>query len=240
MAYDEAITVFSPDGHLLQVEYAAETVKKGLNAVGVRAKNCIIIGAEKRASSKLKDNSTQTKIVRLDDSIIMTFAGLQADSRVLANRTRTECQSYRLNMEDAPGVDYVARYMAKLQQQFTITGGMRPFGLSALIGGFNSGGEVELYQTEPHGILFGMKAQAIGKNQKSISEYLEKNYKEEMTEQEAIELVVQSMLEVVESGGESMHIVILRKKEGIKGANCGEYAELSAEEVEKLCLEHTS
>eukprot|EP00915_Cephaloidophora_sp_WS-2016_P008030 GHVH01011098.1.p1 GENE.GHVH01011098.1~~GHVH01011098.1.p1 ORF type:complete len:241 (-),score=29.63 GHVH01011098.1:60-782(-) len=240
MAYDQAITVFSPDGHLLQVEYAAEAVKKGLNAIGIKGKDCIVLGAEKRATHKLKDTSTKQKLLQLDNSIVMTFAGLQADSRVLANRGRIECQSYRLNMGDSPPIDYIARYIAKLQQQFTIRGGMRPFGLSALIGGFNSSGEPELYQTEPHGILLAMKAQAIGKSQRTMCEFLEKHFKDDMSEQEAIELAAQSLLEVVENGNESMNIVVLRKVPGRGGADCAEYVTVSPEDIEEICNKYTA
>eukprot|EP00605_Chrysophyceae_sp_TOSAG23-4_P000581 GSChrysophyteH1.ASY1.ANO1.658.1 assembled CDS len=122
MSYDRAITVFSPDGHLFQVEYAMEAVKKA--------------GA----------------IAKLDDHITMAFAGFHADARVLIGKARLEAQSYRLTCEDAPTLDYMARYIAKLQQSYTQRGGVRPFGVSNMLTGFSPTGKPQLFLTDPAGI----------------------------------------------------------------------------------------
>ena len=102
--YDSAITVFSPNGHLFQVEYATEAVKKGFCSVGLVAQDSVILAVEKRAITKLQEGRLVKKIVQLDKHIFMAYSGLTADGRILANKGRIEAQSFRLNYDDDPSV----------------------------------------------------------------------------------------------------------------------------------------
>lgn len=211
-SYDRAITVFSPDGHLFQVEYALLAARKGSTAVGIIADNCIVLGVEKKSTVKLQVSQTVRKMIKLDTNLALAFAGLSADARVLVGKARMECQSYRLTVEDAPSVEYMARHIAQIQQSYTQKGGRRPFGLSTLIVGFDIDGTPHLWQTDPSGTYSQWKAVAIGRNDDSTNKYLEKHHDDSkgMNEAQAVKLVVQTLLETVESGSKNIEVSVLR------------------------------
>ncbi|KAI9446655.1 nucleophile aminohydrolase [Lactarius indigo] len=195
-SYDRALTVFSPDGHLFQVEYAQEAVRKGTCAVGVRGKDVVVLGVEKKSVLQLQDPRTVRKVVMLDDHICLAFAGLTADGRVLIDKARVECQRHRLTVEDPVTVEYITRHIAGIQQRYTQSGGVRPFGISTLIVGFDPNDIVpRLYQTEPSGIYSAWKANAIGRSSKTVREFLEKNHKDDMTLQTGAKNIEISVME---------------------------------------------
>lgn len=226
MSYDRALTVFSPSGQLFQVEYAMQAVAKGSAIVAVKGQGVVVLGAERRAAAKLQDSRTMKKIVKVDDHIMAAFAGLTADARVLINQARTQCQSHRLTFEEEPSVEFIAKWVAQLQQRYTQIGGVRPYGVTSLIAGFD-GPTPQLFQTDPSGVLSAWKASAAGKNDKFVREFLEKNYLPELGRDEAIKLTLKALLEVVDSSGEgNIEVVVLTAG--------GKQQELSEEEIAAL------
>lgn len=185
-------------------------------------------GVEKKSTAKLQDARTVRKIVQIDDHICLAFAGLTADARVLVNRARIEAQSYRLTLDEKVSVDYITKYIAGVQQKYTQSGGVRPFGISTLIVGFDPLGVPQLYQTDPSGIHSAWKANAIGRNSKTIREYLEKHYVE-TSGRETMKLAIRSLMETVEAGSKSIEVAVVEKDTGLRI--------LSDEEVDALVKE---
>jgi len=214
--YDRAITIFSPDGHLFQVEYAQEAVKKGSTAIGLCGKDCIVLCVEKKTVPELQDNRTLHKVYKLDSHVVMTFAGLNADARVLANKARIHAQSYQLDNEDAVTVNDLAKYVANIQQIYTQSNGRRPFGVATIIAGFNYDHTAHVFLSEPSGTVYEWKACAIGRNSTPVREYLEKHYNEDVvsTNDGAIQLAIKALSEVVQSGAQNIEVGVMTKSPG--------------------------
>lgn len=173
---------------------------------------------EKKSVAKLQEDRTVRKICLLDDHVVMAFAGLTADARILINRAQIECQSHKLNVEDPVTIEYITRYIAQLKQKYTQSNGRRPFGLSCLIGGFDLDGSPHLFQTDPSGIYYEWKANATGKSAKTVREFLEKYYTTELVETEdgAVKLAIKALLEVVQSGQKNLEVAVMRKNQPMK------------------------
>jgi 20S proteasome subunit alpha 4 len=131
-------------------------------------------------------------------------------SRVLIDKARVEAQSHKLNLEDPVSVEYITRYIAGVQQRYTQSGGVRPFGIATLVIGFDPNDKVpKLFQTEPSGIFSAWKANAIGRSSKTVRELLEKSYEENMDREQTVKLAIKSLLEVVQTGAKNIEIAIM-------------------------------
>jgi 20S proteasome subunit alpha 4 len=225
--YDRAITIFSPDGHLFQVEYAQEAVKKGSSVIAIKGKDCVVLGVEKKSMETLQDERTVRKIFNIDEHVMLGFAGLTADARVLIDAARVECQNHRLNLEDPVTVGYIARFIANTKQRYTQSPGRRPFGLSLLIGGFDYDGTPRLFKTEPSGAYYEYLESSTGRGEKPIREYLEEHYTDDNIKDEdsVLKLVIRSLSQVVQSGAQNIEISVMK---------IGKTRKLSLEEVEAL------
>ncbi|KAL7414943.1 N-terminal nucleophile aminohydrolase [Mrakia frigida] len=232
-SYDRALTVFSPDGHLFQVDYALEAVAKGTAAVGVKSNSCVVLGVEKKTALQLQDPRTVRKVAMLDDHVCLAFAGLTADGRIIIDKGRVECQSHRLTVEDPVSVEFITRYIAAHKQRYTQSGGVRPFGISCLIMGFDPNDQTpRLYLTEPSGIYSAWKANAIGRSSKTVREFLEKNHRDDLTRDETIKLAIKSLLEVVQTGAKNIEISVMDGFNKIQNLTLSEI-EVIVAEIEK-------
>ncbi|CAE6499965.1 MAG: archaeal proteasome endopeptidase complex subunit alpha [Candidatus Nitrosotenuis sp.] len=184
--YDRAITIFSPDGRLYQVEYAIETVRRGAIAVGVKAKDGVVIAVEEKPR-KLQISENAHKIFQIDDHIGFAAAGYIPDARSQADNARFFAQSNRIVYDEPVDVETVAKHLADQCQQYTQFGGARPFGVALIIAGVDSHGN-SLYLTDPSGTYIAYDAVAIGSGSEQANDFLEKNYKADMSLDDAAAL----------------------------------------------------
>jgi proteasome alpha subunit len=191
-AYDRAITVFSPDGRLFQVEYAKEAVKRGATAVGIATRDGVALVAFKSIHSKLVIPESLKKIFDIDTHICVTASGLIADARRLVDIARVDSQRHRITYNEAPTVDTIARSVCDLMQVYTQYGGIRPFGVSLLIGGVDNG-IAKLYEAEPSGAMTAYNADSIGAHKKEVDEILEEKYSEKLSLDDAIKVCVDAL-----------------------------------------------
>jgi len=195
-AYDRALTVFSPEGRLYQVEYALEAVRRGTLAVAVKSKDDVCIAAQIKIPSILIDADAIDKIFQVDEHIGVAISGLHADSRALINYSRVQAQSFRLTYDEPVRLNMLAKSIADLTQQYSQFGGIRPFGCALFFIAIDAGGS-QIYTVSPSGIYRSFKSYAIGTGEASAREYLIENYKEEMTFDELINFTLKTLKESI-------------------------------------------
>ncbi|MDH5697697.1 MAG: archaeal proteasome endopeptidase complex subunit alpha [Nitrosopumilus sp.] len=177
--YDRAITVFSPDGRLYQVEYAIETVRRGTIAVGIKCKDGIIIAVEERPR-KLQISDTAQKIFQIDDHVGVAAAGYIPDARSQVDNARFFSQSNKMIYDEPVEVETIAKHLADQCQQYTQYAGVRPYGVALILGGVVNN-TPQLYLTDPSGTYISYDAIAIGSGSDQVTDFLEKTYKEDLS-----------------------------------------------------------
>ncbi|MDD1718013.1 MAG: archaeal proteasome endopeptidase complex subunit alpha, partial [Methanoregulaceae archaeon] len=185
MGYDRAITVFSPDGRLYQVEYAREAVKRGTTAVGIKCADGVVLIVDKRVSSRLLEPSSIEKIFKIDEHIGVASSGLVGDARSLVDRARVECQINRVTYAEKIDVEILAKKLCDHMQTYTQFGGARPYGTALLIAGV-SDNQCRLFETDPSGTLLEYKATGIGTGRPAAMKVFEDEYNFEASIDEAI------------------------------------------------------
>jgi proteasome alpha subunit len=196
MGYDRAATMFSPDGHLLQVEYAEKTVKLGSNSVGLLCKDGVVLIADKRIRDKLIAPESATKIFEIDDHLMATAAGIASDARMLVDKARLQAQQHRVTYNSPIEAISVIQMIADNKQMFTQYGGARPYGVSIMVAGACKG-KAHLYTSDITGNFFAYRANAIGENDEQIKEELRRDFRDDMTVDEGIKFAMKIFKDIL-------------------------------------------
>ncbi|MDP7282487.1 MAG: archaeal proteasome endopeptidase complex subunit alpha [Candidatus Undinarchaeales archaeon] len=191
MGYDRAITVFSPQGRLYQVEYAREAVKKGTVSLGIVYKDGVLLAADKNVNEELMVADSVEKLFKIDEHVGAATSGLVADGRRIIDKARVIAQSHKITYDEPIAVDSITKEICDYKQLHTQVAGVRPFGTALLLAGVD--GSPKLFETDPSGSFWEYKATAIGENVEKVKELLQKGYKEEMGLEQAIELGLKAL-----------------------------------------------
>ena len=183
----------------MQIEHALAAGGQGTTSLGIKASNAVVIATEKRPPSPLVDDSALEKVALVCPNIGIVYSGMGPDFRILLARARKIAQSYWKIYGEYPTTKVLVQEIATVMQDATQSGGVRPFGVSLLIAGFDAVRGPSLYQVDPSGSYFMWKASAMGKNMTNAKTFLEKRYSDDISLEDAI------------------HTAILTLKEGFEG-----------------------
>ncbi len=197
MGYDRAITMFSPDGRLLQVEYAKKTVRLGSTAIGMVCKDGVLFVTDKRIIDRLVVPEAIEKVWKIDDHIGATASGIISDARVLIERAQIKAQQHKVTFDTPSDILSIVKDVAALKQICTQSGGLRPFGVSTLIAGIDTEGP-RLFEIDPTGIYFQYKASVIGEGEPEIEEMLNQEYSDSLTIEDGLKLAIKALLKVLD------------------------------------------
>lgn len=226
--YDGAITIFSPEGRIYQVEYALELVKRGSPIVGVRSPEGVVLAAMEPQQSRLAAPGNSKKIYRIDEHVAVAVSGLSPDARVLIKQARYIAQGNRMTYDEPVDIEDLTSGVGDLLQRYTQNAGVRPFGVSLLFGGVDNY-RISLISTDPSGSYRGHKATAIGRSSEKARKVLLDQFRDEINMDEAVALAIEAIKEAAEETltPENMNIATIP-------ASTKQFTSLGNEEVKKL------
>jgi len=203
--YDRGVNTFSPEGRLFQVEYAIEAIKLGSTAVGIQTAQGVVLAVEKRLTSPLLESSSIEKIMEIDSHIGCAMSGLIADARTMIEHARVETQAHRFNYNEPMRVEACTQAICDLALRFgeDRKGNARedqmsrPFGVALLVAGVDENGPT-LFHTDPSGTFTQFDAKAIGAGSEGAQTALQEKYNKSMSLQEAEELALSILKQVME------------------------------------------
>jgi len=223
--YDQAITIFSPEGRIYQVEYALELVKRGAPIVGINSSEGAVLAGIEIETNPLALEENSKKIFKLDDHTGTAIAGLSPDARVLIKRARLICQSHRLTYDEPVDIETLTGDIGDLYQTYTQNAGVRPFGVSMIIGGIDFTG-VRIVSIDPSGSYRIYNANAVGRNNEKAKDRLKELYRKDLTLDEAKSVAIDALKSVssqeLTSSNVKMAVIPLKTKK---------YKELTTEEL---------
>ncbi|MEA3329444.1 MAG: archaeal proteasome endopeptidase complex subunit alpha [Nanoarchaeota archaeon] len=215
MGYDRTATMFSPDGHLLQVEYAEKTVRLGSASIGIKCSDGVIIVSDRRVNDKLILPESANKVIEIDDHIIASAAGILSDARILIDKVRVVAQQHKITYDSPVEVETIIREIANTKQMFTQYGGARPFGVAVIIAGIDEE-NCEVYSSDITGNYFSYKAIAVGQNDEKINEKLRLKYNEKLNIEGGIKLGLGIFKEILGKNFELSRFDVAFVKKGDK------------------------
>ena len=196
-AYDRAITVFSPDGRLFQVEYAMELVNRGATIMGIQCAEGVVLGSEENIEP-LEEAEYSWKIFKVDEHVGAAIVGLSSDARILIDQARIYAQSNKLTYDEPIDVEVVTKRICDIQQMYTQHAGVRPFGVSIIFGGVDKTGS-HVFGTHPSGTYRGYKATALGAGRETVLAILKDEYREDRSLEENTKLTVKCLVKALEA-----------------------------------------
>ena len=196
-AYDRAITVFSPDGRLFQVEYAMELVNRGATILGIQCSEGVVLASEENVEV-LEEAGYSWKIFRIDEHIGAAIVGLSSDARILTDQARIYAQSNKLTYDEPIDVEVVTQRICDIQQMYTQHAGVRPFGVSIIFGGVDKTG-TRVFGTHPSGTYRGYKATALGAGRETVIAILKEEFREDMSIKDITKLAIKCLVKALEA-----------------------------------------
>lgn len=227
MGYDRSVGMFSPDGLLLQVEYAEKAVRLGTSVLAMTTKDGLVFIGDRKIISKLLVKESFKKVFEVDNHIVIAGAGVMSDGRRLIEQAQIMGQEHKVKFQNPIDVLSLVKDIANIQQYYSQAGGLRPFGVSLLIGGIENNKPI-LYRTSPSGTYMRFLARAEGNLSDKINEKLEKEFKENMSNKDAIKFGLKVFKEIMENEFNTQRFDVAHLDLNEK------FTRLSSDEVEKL------